>query len=103
MNTLCIDKSGNYIDLLGARRDIDKKVIRVVGNTREKLIQDPLRIVRALRFSFEFSFTLAEELKVEIEKNKKYLKKIPIQKIEEEIDKITSLEKQEKVRNMLNC
>lgn len=100
MNTLCIDKSGNYIDLLGARRDIEKKVIRVVGNTREKLIEDPLRIIRALRFSVGLSFELEEELKIEIEKNKKYLKKIPIQKIEEEIGKIHSLENQERVRKL---
>lgn len=102
MNTLCIDKTGEYIDLLGAKEDIDKKIIRVVGNTRKKLIEDPLRIVRALRFSMNFGFALEEELKVEIETNKKYLKKIPIQKIEEEIGKIICIEAQENVRDMLN-
>ena len=27
INTICIDKDGNYIDLLGAKEDIDKKII----------------------------------------------------------------------------
>lgn len=102
MNTLCIDQEGNYIDLLGSRRDIDKKMIRVVGNTRKKLIEDPLRIVRALRFSMNFGFALEEELKSEIERNKKYVEKISIQKIEEEIGKITLIENQEKVREILD-
>ncbi len=99
MNTLCIDKSGAYVDLLGARSDIDKKIIRVVGNTREKLMEDPLRILRAIRFSIDFDFELEENLKEEIKKNKHVLKKVPMKKIEEEIEKISSIEGKERVRS----
>ena len=32
INTLCINKDGKYVDLLGAKKDIDSKIIRTVKN-----------------------------------------------------------------------
>lgn len=76
INTLCIDKDGNYIDLLGARKDIDNKIIRVVGNIEKKLTEDPLRIIRALRFSVMLNFELEEELKKYIDTHGKDILKV---------------------------
>ncbi len=86
INTLCIDENGCYVDLLGARKDIDKKIIRVVGDTKKKLSEDPLRIVRALRFSIDLDFHLTEDIQTFI-KNNNLLKEVSESKKQEEIKK----------------
>jgi len=50
MNTLCINSKGEYIDLLGAKKDIDDKVIKVVGNPALKFSNDALRMLRAKNY-----------------------------------------------------
>ena len=49
INTLCIDKDGKQIDLIGAKQDLDNKIIRTVGNPKQSLKEDALRILRAIR------------------------------------------------------
>ncbi len=101
MNTLCIDENGEYVDLLGAMDDIDKRMIRCVGSPLKKIMEDPLRMVRAIRFMVQLDFILEEDLKSVIEKNLDLLNKIPKIKIEEELKKITSIEGQAKVLEFL--
>ena len=68
INTLMIDKNGNYVDLMNARNDIENKIIKCVGNTDIKIKEDSLRIIRALRFSSDLDFKLDDELIFSIEK-----------------------------------
>lgn len=90
MNTLCIDKNGDYIDLLNAMEDIDRKIIRTVGNAKEKLNEDCLRILRAIRFATILDFELDEELKSAIKEYGYLLKKLSFFRKKEELDKIFS-------------
>ena len=62
INTLCIDRNGNYIDIYGAKEDIENKVIRSVGDSFYKFNQDHLRILRAIRFSVILDFSLDKEV-----------------------------------------
>ena len=102
MNTLCIDKNGNYIDILGARKDIDNKIIRVVGDVNQKLSEDPLRIIRALRFKIELNFEVDNEIIEYIENNKYLLNYLQKEKINEEINKIKNKEKKIIIEKLLN-
>ncbi len=88
INTLCMDKHGNFIDLLEARKDIDKKLIRVVGNAKEKIEQDSLRILRAIRFATTLNFKLDTELKEAISLYKKNLKELSFHRKREELNRI---------------
>ena len=99
INTLCIDKDGNYVDLLNARDDIDNKIIRVVGNLEKKLSEDPLRMIRALRFSIMLDFTLDKDLEKYIKTHTKDLitistfrKKLEVEKVKDK-DKKKQLER----------
>ena len=40
INTFALDHNGNLIDILGAKEDLDNRIIRVVGDTEEKLLED---------------------------------------------------------------
>ena len=70
MNTMCIDENGELIDIMGAKKDIDKKIIKMVGNPNIKLKEDSLRILRAVRFATILNFRLDEKLKESIIKHK---------------------------------
>jgi len=53
-----IGSGGEIIDLFGGRADIEAGVIRAVGNPRERLKEDPLRMLRAARFASQLGFTV---------------------------------------------
>ena len=91
MNTLCIDSNHNYIDLMNAKKDIDQKIIRVVGDIDTKMKEDPLRIVRALRFSVDLDFTIEPHLKEYIINHKEILKNLSKTRIEKEIEKVSQV------------
>lgn len=88
INTLCIDSNGKYIDLLGAKSDIENKIIKTVKSADISFNEDPLRIIRALRFKIDLGFELSNEIIKSINNNKNNLKNINKLLIYREIDKI---------------
>ena len=88
INTLCINKDGEIIDLLDGKKDIDDKIIRTIGDAYNKFEEDSLRILRAVRFATILGFSLSPEVKEAIEKTKHLLKKLSYFRKKEELDKI---------------
>ena len=88
MNTLCMDKDGNIIDLLGGRCDIENKIINTVLDANFKFEQDSLRIMRAIRFATILNFDLNKDVKSAIIRHKSSLKKLSYERKKEELDKI---------------
>ena len=56
VNALCMDKNGDIVDLHGGMADIDKRIIRCVGDPEKRFAEDPLRILRAVRFRSTLGF-----------------------------------------------
>ena len=54
-----IDK--RTIDLVGGKKDIRKKRICAIGNARARFTQDPLRLIRAVRFAVTLGFSIEEK------------------------------------------
>ena len=90
INTICMDKAGNIVDLLGCRSDIDNKIIKTVINPLESFKIDSLRILRAIRFATTLDFELDKEVKEAIIQSKYLLKDLSINRKKEELDKIFS-------------
>lgn len=90
INTICIDKNGNVIDLINGRKDLLNRLIRCVGNSSKKIEEDALRILRAVRFATILNFDLDKDLIDAIKKHKLLLKKISYNRKKEELDKIFS-------------
>ena len=88
MNTLCLDKSGNILDYLNGRDDIDGRVINTVGDPDYKFSQDSLRILRAVRFATTLNFKLSDEVKAAIIRNKSEVKDLSFDRKKQELDKI---------------
>lgn len=101
INTICIDKDGNYVDILNARDDIDNKVIRTVGNPRYRLMEDSLRILRAVRFASILDFSIDKKTENYIIKYGYLLKKLSGSRKKEELNKIFASVNKEKSRNLI--
>ena len=88
INTLYMDKDGNIIDVFDAKKDINNKVIRSVGNADEKLKEDSLRILRAIRFATVLNFKIDKELEHAIKKNISNIKDLSFHRKKEELNYI---------------
>ena len=88
MNTLCMSKEGNIIDVLGGGEDIEKKIVRCVGDINERINEDPLRMLRAVRFATVLGFKIEENLYEELKNNKELLDSLSMERIKEELTKI---------------
>jgi len=61
INAIAYDSSGNIVDPFGGRADLEKGIIRFVGDAEDRINEDPNRIFRALRFTARFDFELADD------------------------------------------
>lgn len=101
INTMCIDKNGNLIDMLGAREDIDKKIIKTVGNPRYRIKEDSLRILRAIRFAGVLDFEIDSKTFSYIKKYGYLLKSLSYSRKKEELNKIFASANKEKARELI--
>ena len=60
INALYLSKDLKVIDLVDGQKDLENKVIRMIGDPEKRFIEDPLRIVRLLRFKFDLGFEIEE-------------------------------------------
>lgn len=90
MNTLCINQHSQYVDYLGAIQDIDNKVIKTVKDSSISFREDPLRILRAIRFSVVLDFTLSEDICYALPTCCEYLSKLSFYQIKKELNLIFS-------------
>lgn len=52
---------GTIVDLYDGQGDIKKKIIRTVGNPRDRFLEDGLRPIRAIRFSSQLNFVIQKD------------------------------------------
>jgi len=62
INTLLMDLDGKIHDPLGARGDLEAKILRTPADPLQTFADDPLRMLRAIRFAAELGFELAPDL-----------------------------------------
>lgn len=102
MNTLCINRDGKVLDFLGGKEDICHKVIHTVGSSYDRLSEDALRILRAIRFATILKFDLSEELRKAILDTKNNIYELSYQRKREELDRIfTSVNVKDGIRLLL--
>jgi tRNA nucleotidyltransferase/poly(A) polymerase len=91
LNALAEDVDGNIIDLFGGIEDLKEGVLRTPLDARITMMDDPLRILRALRFTITKDFVMSDDI-WEAMKQEGILKKLELtvsgQRIREEIDKM---------------
>lgn len=88
MNAIALDHQGLIIDPFDGMVDIDKGIIRAVGNPHERFKEDALRMMRAVRFSAQLDFQIESETLLSIKENAPLLEKIAIERIQVEFEKL---------------
>lgn len=88
MNAIAMDKEGKLIDPFDGQKDIREKRIRTVGIAQERFSEDALRMMRAIRFVSQLSFSLEELTKRALTENKYLLKEIAVERKTVEFEKL---------------
>ena len=84
INAIYLDKDYQIFDFHHGKDDLEKRVIRFIGDPEKRIQEDPLRICRAERFSRLLNFELDKETQEAIERNRYLLKEIKPVKLDEE-------------------
>ncbi len=90
INALYMDLNGNIIDLVDGKKDLEDKIIRSVGDFKTKMVEDPLRMLRAIRFASLLNFKIEDNLYNYISLNKNLINTLSITRKKEELDNIFS-------------
>ncbi len=94
--------TGQIIDLFGGRQDLEAHVLRAVGNEPDKRFdEDPLRLLRAVRFAAQLDFTIEPETRRSIIRNAAALQKISRERIRDEMNKLLLSDHPAKGLNLL--
>jgi len=88
MNAIALDIEKNVvIDPYFGRKDLQKGLIRTVGNPEERFSEDGLRILRAVRMYAELGFEIEKETEKALAENAYLLEKIAVERIRDEFIK----------------
>jgi len=80
--------SDELIDPFGGQCDLEARVVRAVGDPDERFAEDPLRLLRAIRFVAQLDFGLAPETAAAIERRADLLLDISRERIAQEMSKL---------------
>jgi poly(A) polymerase len=76
------------IDLVGGKEDLDRRLIRAIGDPRERFQEDRLRMVRAARFAAGLGFTIEEDTLRAIQAEAAAITQVSWERIGEEVTRI---------------
>ncbi|MDQ3943137.1 MAG: HD domain-containing protein, partial [Actinomycetota bacterium] len=94
INAIAADAlTGEILDPFGGRKDLESGVIRPVGDPLDRMRDDPLRMLRAVRFQATLStllkpFAMTPDLEEAIQDNAHWLESISVERIRDEFEKI---------------
>jgi poly(A) polymerase len=85
----CHPLTGQIIDPFGGRQDLQAHMLRAVGNEPDKRFnEDPLRLLRGVRFAAQLDFTIEAETRRSIIHQATKLQKISRERIRDEMNKL---------------
>lgn len=89
MNAIAVDAlTGDLHDPFGGQSAIDARLIQAVGNARDRFRDDPLRVLRAVRFAAQLGFEIERETLAAIRESAAELKRISRERIAQELTAI---------------
>lgn len=88
INAMAYNEDNGLVDLFGGVEDLEKRVIRCVGDPDERFNEDVLRILRAVRFSAQLGFDIELRTRCAIKRHADELGKVSKERIREELMKL---------------
>ncbi len=87
INAMAYNDTDGLVDIFGGLEDIERKVIRCVGDPRARFTEDALRLMRAIRFAAQLGYTIEEETRQAMKEIASNLTKISAERIQVELIK----------------
>lgn len=89
INAMMMDPfSGEVLDFVGGQQDLRQRVIRTVGNPRERFAEDHLRMLRAVRFAARFRFTIEAGTRAAIRQLASQIRQVAAERVRDELVRI---------------
>lgn len=88
INALAMKQDFNIIDYFDGQSDLHAKIIRAVGQAKDRFQEDGLRMMRAVRFASQLDFTIEPSTLLAISENAPILVHIAVERIAVEMNKL---------------
>lgn len=88
INAIAVDVNGNIIDYYDGVNSVSNKTISLVDSLGTGLVNDPLRILRAIRLALKHNFNIDDNTKKQMIDKKELLNEVAPERIFEELKKI---------------
>lgn len=98
INAMAYNNTEGIVDIFGGMDDLKRKIIRCVGNARERFGEDALRIMRGVRFAAQLGFSLEKGTKEAMTELAPTLEKISAERIQTELVKLLVSDSPELIR-----
>jgi poly(A) polymerase len=89
INGLLMDPdTGSLLDYVEGRADLDRRVIRAIGDPAVRFREDHLRLLRAVRFAARLGFAIEPSTFAAIERDHALVRKVAAERIRDELARI---------------
>ncbi|RGU91741.1 CCA tRNA nucleotidyltransferase [Clostridium sp. AF15-17LB] len=95
INAMAYNKKDGLIDIFGGMEDLERHLIRCVGDAAERFSEDALRILRGIRFAAQLGFDIENETKRGMRRLAHSLHNISAERIQTELVKTVTSERPE--------
>jgi poly(A) polymerase len=89
INGLLLDPLINEVlDYVDGRKDLEARVIRTIGDPRQRFVEDKLRMLRAVRFAARFEYTIESDTFTAIQKLGPEIHRVSRERVRDELTKM---------------
>lgn len=91
INAIALNRDRQIVDPFGGRTDLKRRLVRCVGQANDRFREDPLRILRAVRFVAQLGFEIETSTLSGMKAEKAGLRKLAVERITSELDKLMTV------------
>lgn len=89
INGMLMDPAdGRVIDYVDGERDLERKLVRTIGDPRQRFSEDWLRLLRAVRFAAALNFSIESDTKAAIQSLSSNIRRVAMERIRDELSRI---------------
>ncbi|WP_066193242.1 CCA tRNA nucleotidyltransferase [Gracilibacillus phocaeensis] len=88
INAIAMDRFQTIIDPFGGQTDMQRRLVRTVGNPADRFQEDPLRMMRAIRFQAQLGFAIAENTMTAMRAHAHLIRHIAVERLAIEWEKM---------------
>ncbi len=90
INAMAYNDRAGLIDLFDGKGDLEKGIVRCVGNAEDRFSEDALRMMRAIRFSAQLGYEIEAGTKLAICGLSENIRRISAERVQMELNKLVT-------------